>query len=173
MKKILWILLAALLLTGCGAEPVYEAVSDEMVQPVAAVMQQTALQLPEGAAVAVMQNDQTGTIYFCDDYTLTLQTLQGGDLDATLRQTTGYSKDVLKLVQTKPGDYVRYDCVWASSGEGEEQVNRAAILDDGCYHYVLTCMTPASQAEELQEQWQDIFTSFCLAEPDSDLYTGS
>lgn len=172
MKKFLFLVLAALFLTGCDAESVYETVSDEMVQPVAAMMQQTALQLPEDAAVAVMQNDQ-GTIYFCDDYTLALQTLQSGDLDATIRQTTGYSKDSLQLMKTQPGDYIRYDCVWTSAGEGEEQVNRAAILDDGCYHYVLTCMTLSSQAEQLQAQWQDIFTSFCLTEPDSDLYTGS
>lgn len=173
MKKCLMMILAALLLTGCGAEPVYETVSDDLVQPVAAVMQQTALQLPEGAAVSVMQNDQTGSIYFCDDYTLTLQTVEGGDLNATLLQTTGYSKDALKLIETQPGDYTRYDCVWTTVGEGEEQVNRAAILDDGCYHYILTCMTPASKAEQLQEQWQAIFTSFCLTEPGSDLYTGS
>ena len=172
MKRILWIFLAALLLTGCGAEQVYETVTDEILQPVADMAHQAALQLPEDAALVVMQNDQ-GTIYFCDDYTLTLQTYRGSDLDATLRQTTGYSKDDLKLMQTKPGDYDRYDCVWVTTGEGEEQVNRAAILDDGTYHYVLTCMTMASCAEQLQEPWQDIFTSFCLTEPDSDLYTGS
>lgn len=172
MKRIVWLLLAALFFTGCGTESAYETISDEMVQPVAAVMQKTALQLPEDAAVAVLQSEQ-GTVYFCDNYTLTLQTLPGGDLDVTLQQTTGYSKEALKLIQTDPGDYTRYDCVWASAGEGEDQVNRAAILDDGCYHYVLTCMTPASQAESLQAQWQDIFTSFCLTEPDSDLYTGS
>lgn len=173
MKKCLIFVLTAIFLTGCGAEPTFETVSDDIVQPVAAVMQQAALQLPEGAALAVMQNDQNGSIYFCDDYTLTLQTVEGGDLNATLQQTTGYSKDALKLLETQPGDYTRYDCVWATAGEGEDQVNRAAILDDGCYHYILTCMAPASCAEELQEQWQAIFTSFCLTEPDSDLYTGS
>ena len=173
VKKCLIFILTAVFLTGCGAEPTFETVTDEYAQPVTAVMQQAALQLPDGAAAAVMQNEESGTIYFCNDYTLTLQTLAGGDLSATLLQTTGYPKDQLKLIKTQPGDYTRYDCVWACAGEGEDQVGRAAVLDDGSYHYVLTCMTGASCAQDLQDQWQAVFGSFCLTAPGTDLYTGS
>ena len=52
-------------------------------------------------------------------------------------------------------------------------MGRAAILDDGSYHYVLTCMTDASNAHALQESWQTLFDSFTLAEPGEDPYTGS
>ena len=173
MKKGLFLLLMPAFLLGCSAQESFETVSDEYVQPVAAVMQQAALRLPEGAAVAVMQNDETGSIYFCDDYTITLQTLDSGDLKETLYTATGFEEDQLKVIETNCGTAKRYDCVWASAGEGEEQIGRVAILDDGNYHYVLTCMTGASNAQALQDQWQDLFSSFCITEPGTDPYTGS
>ena len=173
MKKWLCLCLLPVFLTGCGRQEAYETVSDDYVQPVAAVMQEAAVQIPEGAVVAAMQNDEAGSLYFCDNYTMTLQTVVSGDLNKTLREVTGFEKDQLKLIETAAGDSRRYDCVWVSAGEGEEQVGRAAILDDGSYHYVLTCMTDASNAHALQESWQTLFDSFTLAEPGDDPYTGS
>jgi len=171
MKKCLFLLLLPLLLTGCGDQETYETVSDEILQPVAAIAQQTVVQLPDGAAVSVMQNDEEGTLYFCQGYTMTMQTMEAGDLNRTVKAVTGYGKDDLQLIRSGSHDAVRYDCVWAAAGEGEDQVGRAAILDDGNYHYVLTCMTGASQAEALQEHWQALFESFSLAS--TDLRTGS
>lgn len=173
VKKALLLLILPVFLFGCGAEQTFETVTDEYVQPVAAVMQQAAIQLPDGAAVSVMQNEENGSIYFCDDFTLTLQTLEAGDLNHTLYTATGYEQQQLNIIETASGDAKRYDCVWAAAGEGEDQVGRAAVLDDGNYHYVLTCMTGASNAESLQQQWQAIFTSFCLTTPGMDPYTGS
>lgn len=160
-------------MAGCRAQETFETVSDEYIQPVAAVIQQVALRLPDGAVVSVMENQETGNLYFCDNYIITLQILEGGDLEKTLHSVTGHTKDQLKLVQTKSGEADRYDCVWAAAGEGEDQICRAAVLDDGSYHYVLSCMADASNAQSLQEQWQALFTSFCLTVPGVDPYTGS
>lgn len=173
MKKLLCLCLLPVLLAGCGKQEAYETISDEYVQPVAAVMQQAAVQIPDGAVAAAMQNDESGSLYFCDDYIMTLQTMASGDLNNTMREVTGFEKDQLNIIETAAENAVRYDCVWVSSGEGEEQVCRAAILDDGAYHYVLTCMTGASNARSLQESWQTLFDSFTLTEPGVDPYTGS
>ena len=159
-----WIVLplAALLLSGCGAQETFETVSDVQVQSVSATARQVLLTLPEEAAVCVFEDAKAGSLYLCDGYSISLQTLQGGDLDRTLRHVTGYGREQLTLMQTRQGETKRYECVWSAAGEGEDQVGRAVILDDGSYHYVLTAMTGESHAGELAETWQEIFGSFGL-----------
>lgn len=173
MKKLLCLCLMTVFLVGCSKQEAFETVSDEYVHPAEVEMQQTAIQIPEGAVVTAMQNDMVGSLYFCDDYTMTLHTMQSGDLNQTIREVTGFEKDQLHMMETAADNARRYDFVWVSAGEGEEQVGRAAILDDGAYHYVLTCMTDASNARALQESWQTLFESFILVAPGEDPYTGS
>lgn len=174
MKKfVIFTLLGMLLCTGCGAQETFETVTDAYVQSVSAVMQQPFAELPQGTAVPTLQSDEAGTLYLCDNYTITMQTVPAGDLDSTLRSATGYGKEELQLMQTRSGDCTRYDCVWAAAGEGEQQVGRLAILDDGSYHYVLSTMAAASATETVEDDWQQIFNSFCLLSPDTELNTGS
>lgn len=159
--------LAALLLTACGAQETFETVSDVAAQSVSAAARQVLLTLPEEAAVCVFEDAQTGSLYLCDGYNISLQTLQGGDLDRTLRTVTGYGREQLTLMQTKQENAKRYECVWSAAGEGEDQVGRAVILDDGSYHYVLTAMAGETHAGDLTETWQEIFSSFGLTNTDS------
>ena len=121
-------------------------------------------------STAVVAGD---TVYLCDGYTVTLHTCQAGDLDKTLREATGFSKDALKLIQTESAGVERTQCVWTAAGEAEEQVGRLTVLDDGNYHYVLTCMAGASQTQRLQPVWQELFDSFRLVGADVDLSIGS
>lgn len=173
MKKLVLIAGIVLLLSGCTAEPTFETLSDEYVQPVSVQTRQMTLALPEEAAALTVQSDEGGNLYFCDGYTVTVQVMEAGDLDQTLRQVTGYGKDGLQLVQTQSGSVKRYEAVWAAAGEGEDQLGRMAVLDDGVNHYVLTCMAGASEAEEVQEDWQALFTSFRLLSQEDLLHTGS
>jgi len=173
MKKLVLVAGILLLLTGCAAEPTFETLSDEYVQPVLAQTHQIALTLPNDAAALTVQSDEGGDLYFCDGYTITVQVLQSGDLNKTLRHTTGFEKEDLQLMQTQTDGNKRYDWVWTAAGEGEDQVCRGAILDDGVSHYVLTCMAGASQAQQVQEDWQDLFSSFCLLTQEDLIRTGS
>ena len=172
MKKLILLAGILLLLTGCAAEPTFETMSDEYVQPAIAQTHQMTLSLPEDASVLTVQSDG-GDLYFCDGYTITVQVMQSGDLNKTLLQTTGFEKDQLQLMQTQPDCFKRYDWVWTSAGEGEDQVCRGAILDDGVSHYVLTCMAGASQSHRVQEAWQELFDSFDLQSQDELIRTGS
>ena len=173
MKKLILIAGILLLLTGCGAQPSFETLSDEYVQPVSVQLRQMALALPEDAAALTVQSDEGGNLYFCDGYVITVQVLPSGDLNNTLLQATGFDKEQLPIMQTLPDGIKRYDWVWSTAGEGEDQVCRGAVLDDGVNHYVLTCMAGASQAQQLQEDWQNLFSSFCLLTQEDLIRTGS
>lgn len=162
MKK-LWILgLAFLLLTGCGSQMVFETVEDAMVQPAAGIVRQIGIDLPPEAAVTVMQNEAGESLYLCDGYTLTVQTLPSGDLDRTLRTLTGFGTESLSPMQTRQNGIRRSECVWSAAGEGELQVGRLAVLDDGNYHYAISVMASQSKAGALADTWQELFASFTV-----------
>ena len=97
---------------------------------------------------------------------LTLQTFTGGDLDATMRQVTGFSKEQVTCLQTRDGEINQYSCVWSSAGEGGDHVGRAVILDDGSYHYTVTVMADFETAGELTDTWQDLLNSVSLTDTD-------
>lgn len=161
MKKYVFLLVISLLLTGCGSEATFETVADEWVQSAAAPVRQVLVTLPEEAAVPVSESEN-GQLYQCDGYEITLQTLESGDLDATLRAVTGHSRKDLTVIETKHNDLKRYDLVWSCLGEEGEQVGRACILDDGNYHYVLSVLIPDHRAAKLETVVSEIFQSYSL-----------
>ena len=80
MKKVLMILLLAAILTGCSKEKMMETVSDVQDTPVIAPMQQIMVQLPPEMASPVLESEDMGALYECDDYSVTVQTVEAGDL---------------------------------------------------------------------------------------------
>lgn len=161
MKKVVCLLCVCFFLTACASEETFETISDELVLDVASPLREVLIALPEEAVMPVSETD-TGAWYHCGGYELMLQTLPGGDLDATLQAVSGYTASELTLIRTTPGDYKRCDLVWSCMGEQGEQVGRAAVLDDGHYHYVLSVLTDAESAGQCSEAWEDIFSSYAL-----------
>lgn len=160
MKKWWLLLMICAMLSGCGAEETFETVADEILE-VAAVPRQVMVVLPPEAAAPASESD-AGTIYICDGYEIMLQTLTGGDLDATLRTVSGYGREELTVVESRQGDYKRYDLVWACAGEEGERIGRGAVLDDGNYHYVLCVLSDADRVQEYEEVWSALFSSYSL-----------
>ena len=152
----------AMLLCGCAPEQTFETVTDEMVLNASAQPREILLTLPEETLLPAMETEQ-GTLYLCDGYDVAVQTMESGDLDATVRQVSGFGKEELTIMQTKAGDYTCYEFVWTGTGDLGEEVCRAKILDDGNYHYVLTASASAKMAGELQEIWNGMFETFELA----------
>lgn len=174
MRKLWVLLLLAALLTGCKAQQELETVMDSPALPKQAEKMHILISLPENAASAVMTSEEAGTVYFCDDFVLTMQTTQSGDLHRTVADTTGYTYDRLPIMETVQGAAKRYDCVWTAAGENGDQVGRCAILDDGNYHYVLTVMADADLSGELTENlWNDVFSSFQIVKQDDAINSGS
>ena len=151
------------MLTGCAGRQVWETVNDPWVE-VAAPCREVKLKLPAEAMTPVLQNPGAGQLYLCDGYTLAVQTLNGGDLDATMRQITGFSLDALTCIQTACGEYEKYECVWSAAGEGSDQVGRAVVLDDGHYHYAVSVMADHVTAGTLTQAWQKLLGSVSLAD---------
>jgi hypothetical protein len=165
MKKLCFLFAFVLVLTGCQAAPTFETTDDVYGPQPQSAPRQVALELPEG--VQTIAGEQ-GKLYLCEDYTVAVQTLEAGDLDKTLRTVTGYGREELTLLQLRQGEFDRYECAWASAGE-EQQVGRTLILDDGCYHYTVTVLAPATLAGKLTEDWQALMASVRIGQ----LSTGS
>lgn len=161
MKKLGWILLLAVLLTGCAAEETLETVADELLIPAMAQPGEIQVALPGEAALPAMETD-TGRAYLCQDYEIYIQTLEAGDLENTVRTLSGYARDSLTVLETVQENLKRYDFVWSCAGETGDRIGRAAVLDDGSYHYTLTILRDADTTEHSQIVWNDIFDSFTL-----------
>lgn len=162
MKKLWVILLIALLLAGCGKGKTLETVSDVLTEPVVATVQHIRVNLPPEISTPALQSQENGTLYLCDDYSVTVQTLQSGNLEQTIRTVTGLDKESLQIQSTQQGSAKRHQFVWVTTGEEGTQVGRTCILDDGAYHYVLTAMAEETAAQQVQTVWKEIFASFCL-----------
>ena len=162
MVKLCVMIVLALICSGCGAQQTFETVSDEMVLSASAQPCKILLTLPEETLLPAMETD-SGMLYLCDGYDVAVQTLESGDLDATVRLVSGFSSSDLTVMQTISGTYPCYEFAWTSAGELGEQVGRAVILDDGSYHYVVNTVAPAKHAQEYREIWNGIFESFAIA----------
>lgn len=163
MLKKCWIIaILALFLTGCAAEETFETVADEIVQPVMAQPGQILVELPDGIVAPTMESD-SGVLYLSRDYEIMIQTLEGGDLAATVQSISGYAKEDLTVMETEQNGLKRYEFVWASAGEDGDRLGRAVILDDGSYHYTMTVLRDAEAMEQTQVVWSAVFSSFALA----------
>lgn len=163
MKKcVILMLIVLLMLSGCAAEETMETVSDELDAPVMAQMREISLVLPEEAASPTVESDSE-RLYLCEDYEITVQILEGGDLNQTVKTLSGYDRDALTVMSTRKDNLDSYEFVWASTGEQGELVGRAMVLDDGCYHYCVSVLGDAQQAMENKVLWDDMFQSFTLA----------
>ncbi len=165
MKKtaVLILVLAALLLSGCGsgAEQTMETIADEWEIPVMAAPRQTSLELPGEALACAMESD-SGRMYYGDCYEVMVTTRPAGDLNATLEDITGFSREDLTVMQTQSGTPERWEFAWVSAGENGERLGRGVILDDGDYHYCLSVLQDAD-VQDCQVVWSEVFRSFELA----------
>ena len=174
MKKLLMILLLCAVLAGCSPKEAYETVSDAVVEPTQAKQMQIVFSIPEDATRQVMEGEDTAQVYFCEDYTLTTQVVESGDLQKTIQETTGFLPEQLSVIQLQQDDAKRYSFVWTAATDTGNQVCRCALLDDGNYHYILTAMADESKAGTLsREVWQEIFRSFRLMAPEDVVSSGS
>ncbi len=166
MKKLCLAAVLVLMLTGCAEPESFETISDLYVEPQLQPAQQTSLLLGQ-ESVNIEQEAGTDRIYLCDDFCVMVQTFSAGDLDATIRSITGYSKENLTVLEHRENGITNYECVWVSAGEGGDQVGRMLILDDGSHHYALSVMADADMAGELTPVWELLFDSFAIGEPES------
>jgi hypothetical protein len=151
------------LLTGCNSVETMETIRDECFVSSMTPPQKLVLQLPESAGKHVLSSDETNAIYFCDGYSLTVETMDGGDLRKSVREVCGFEPQDLMIMKTSKETYSRYDWVFSVVGEEEIQVGRAALLDDGNYHYCVTVLADETAVIDLDGQWNEIFSSLSIS----------
>jgi len=108
-----------------------------------------------------MESDK-GRMYICSDYEICIQTMESGDLSATVETLSGFTPEEITLLTTAKEDIQRYEFVWAAAGEGGDLLGRGVILDDGCYHYTMTVLRSADAQQTSQVVWDTVFSSFRL-----------
>ena len=162
MKTGIVMFLCVLLLAGCGAEETFETVADELVQSVMAQPAQISVDLPEDAVAPVLESSSE-QVWMCEDYEIIIETLDAGDLDATIQHVSGYAKDELTVMETQNQNVTRYEFVWASAGENGDRLGRAVVMDDGSYHYCMSVLRDADTTEDTQIVWNEVFQSFALS----------
>ena len=148
------------MLSGCGVEETFETVADEMVLTVMAQPGEISVRLPENAVAPVLESDKR-QLYMSETYEIVLETLESGDINATIEAISGYEKDQLTVMHTETDTASRYEFVWTCAGEKGHRLGRAVILDDGNYHYCLSVLRDAD-TEKSQIVWSDVFASFTL-----------
>ncbi len=161
MKIIVMVLMMALL-SGCGTQETYETIADEAVQSVMASPRQILVDLP-GDALAPVLESAGEQVYLSRDYEIIIETLDGGDLNATVSAISGYDPGELTLMKTEQEGTTRHEFVWACAGEHGDRLGRGVILDDGNYHYCMTVLRDAVSQGVSQTSWEDVFSSFHIA----------
>lgn len=159
MKRFVLIMVLTLLLSGCAPAD-YETMADDYLEPEQKASANLVAVLPPDAAVMAAESGES--IWLCDGFTVSIQTMAAGDLDATLRQVTGYGKDQLAVMTRQQESLKRNECSWVCAGEGGDQVGRVVILDDGDYHYVLSLLTDAENVSALKAEWDRILETISL-----------
>lgn len=160
--RILMAILCVLLLCGCTTD-VFETVGDGNQMAAMAQAAQLILELPEDAAAQTMDGTN-GTLYFCENYEIMVETFESGDMQRTVKALTGFDMAELALVQTVRSGVSCLEGAWCAAGEGGDQVGRFLILDDGAYHYCISVMTEADRAGACTDSWQKLLSSVALAE---------
>ena len=163
MKKLFVMLVVALVLSGCSAKETFETIGDLWATPVMANPAEIKLQLPEDVDASVLDDPNGNKLYICDDFSVMVQTLPGGDMAQTVQTVTGYDKQKITMVKTEKDDTKVYSCAWSTAGESGDQICRAVILDDGVYHYAVTVMADYTLATSLEDMWIPLLGSVTLS----------
>lgn len=167
MRKLCWLLVLMMCFSGCGddAEPVFETVADEILEPVAAEPAPVSVWVPDGAAAQTMAGDEAGECYTWEENELRIQTLAGGDIRATMEKLTGLSTDSLTVMEYERGGMQLYQTVWCMTEETGITMGRCLVADDGDYHYCISLLSP--EDADVEEDFAQICASLSLTGEDA------
>ena len=163
MRRVWFLLVLVLLLTACGSVPVFETVGDQWQEvPPVREPREVLLELPGGVAVPTMETEDGQRVYICDGYEISVQIQRSGNLAETVRAVTGCEMDALTVLDRVENGFRRHDLAWSAAGENGDRVGRAAILDDGCYHYAVCVLADADRAKDAEQAIQTVLCNIAL-----------
>lgn len=145
MKKLLFVIVLAFVLAGCGSQekPVFETVGNvDCQKPELPAAGKIDVYLPEEAAAQTMSEGEDAQVYTWDSYEVRMETHPSGNIAATMQTLTGMNADALTIMKQEKGDMTLYQTVWSATGEDGILCGRAMVADDGSHHYCVCLMSP-------------------------------
>ena len=99
--------------------------------------------------------------YSLGECELRLQTMDGGDIRATLQQLTGMEPEKLTVMEYERDGLQLYQTVWSMTGEEGVSLGRCMVADDGDYHYCISLLSP--ETADVGEDFARICASLDLS----------
>ena len=118
--KWIGMLLVFTMLCGCGAQPVWERVEDEI--PVMARSYEICLDLPEGAVLR--EEGDNCKLYEAGDLEIETSTFTARSLQDAVKSLSGFGLEDLNMLQTASGGMEEYQFAWyAETAEAQRMQN--------------------------------------------------
>ncbi len=149
-------------LTGCSAQPVWETVEDGI--PAEVPILQTydiSVDLP----LTYLDGNEKDCLYTSGSVEVHTTSFYASDLDAAVRQLSGFSAEDLNIVKTLRETLPEYQFAWYSETEEGGRLFRADLVMDDTACYAVVCSAPET-AEGFHEQARQVFSAFTLSEPE-------
>lgn len=159
-----WLILVwcLLLLTGCGAQPVWETVED--IIPTDGQILHTydiSLDLP----LTYLGGNDRNCLYASGSVEVETTSFYAVGLDEAVRQLSGFLPGQLNMIKTVRNDLPEYQFAWYSETEEGGRLFRADLVMDDTACYAVVCSAPET-AEGFHEQARAVFSAFVLSEPE-------
>lgn len=166
MKIGLLLLITALVLSGCTAEPTFETIGNVWENSHAEELPASIeFGLPDDIVMEVMESDDNCRSYQIGDWMLWTEICNGGDIAATMKMLTGMED--AEMISHPSGMYSCHETAWAVTEEEGEYVMRAAVIPKGAYHYCLSMKAPVEDARQMGEVFSQILENVYLNDTDS------
>jgi len=151
-------LVLAAVFSGCSAE-VFEPMLDVYNSGEQGTPLKMQIELPDDAAFCVMSGD-TGTLYYGEHYEVSVETYPSGNISQTLYNVTGHKMEELTVMEIPVAQGNSYRCGWSAANDEGEQIGQCIIIDDGRFHYCLSVLADAEEADALRPVIRTVLNSY-------------
>lgn len=165
MKKLMvgFVIMLALLCTGCRAEVEWETVSDDAALASAPLEEPYIITfgVPDDATMDPL-SERNCSLYTHEsgDYEILSDVISAYTLDAALRELTGYGEGEIDYIETTRFGLPSYQFAWAASSDEGMYVSRATMVQDGGYYYALVFSVREGLGTAYDDCAEAVFSSF-------------
>ncbi len=162
-----FLVLAAVVLSGCAAQYVWETVDDTLPAQAASVLEgayRLDFDVPDDALAPVFSDDGTTASYEQTNglYEISAQTILSSSLDGVIRRLSGFEPEQVQVLKTRRFGLPEYQFAWYQTGAEGGQLCRADVLCDGITYYALTFSVNEEAAAEYDAAARHVFESIVL-----------
>ena len=165
MKKVCFVLVLLLLLTGCQAkkETTTEYVEDG-IEADQALPYLIVFGIPEEATQTTFGEETRADVYEAanGDYTIVTEVLKATSVDEAIEAISGIPAERLNIVQLQRFPMPEYHFAWSSTGEEGDSVSRAALIAAEDFYYVMTMTQKTGLGDTYRDTADYVFSTFGL-----------